>query len=414
MGRMTSTERAATQAAAPGDRIEGLDVLRGVAVLGTLGTNIWIFTNPWGPADPGVAARGETVGGIAERALLFLSNGKFLALLTLLFGIGLELQYRSAVRRGVRWPGRYLGRAAILLAEGSLHYVLIFEFDVLMSYAVTSVIVAYLIGRSDRVVRAAMVAAGAVHLLLVAASVAMLGVLGEDAGRDLDDAVPAGLYTDGGYRDQVVHRIDQAAVYRAEAIFILPMSVALFLLGARLLRAGVFDSGDRGSRLRTRLIRWGLGVGVPLNLWTSLAGPFWLVVVDRYVLPVAVALGLLALVTSLVQRMAAPGRLRRGLTAVGRTALSCYVLQNLAASALCYGWGLGLAARLAETGSAASRWGAAGLWAGISGLCTVVATLWLRRFDRGPLETLAGRLLTPGPRRARPSRPAPGSRRRAW
>jgi len=37
--------------------------------------------------------------------------------------------------------------------RGLLHYVLVFEFDVLMSYAVTSMLVAYLIGRSDPAVR---------------------------------------------------------------------------------------------------------------------------------------------------------------------------------------------------------------------------------------------------------------------
>jgi uncharacterized protein len=58
------------------------------------------------------------------------TNGKFLALL---FGIGLELQYQSARRRGTPWPGWYLWRAALLFVEGLLHYLLVFEFDVLMS-----------------------------------------------------------------------------------------------------------------------------------------------------------------------------------------------------------------------------------------------------------------------------------------
>ncbi|GEL17049.1 hypothetical protein PA7_08860 [Pseudonocardia asaccharolytica DSM 44247 = NBRC 16224] len=33
----------------------------------------------------------------------------------MLFGIGLELQYHSAVRRGLRRPGRYLRRAELLI-----------------------------------------------------------------------------------------------------------------------------------------------------------------------------------------------------------------------------------------------------------------------------------------------------------
>lgn len=60
----------------------------------------------------------------------------------------------------------------------------------------------------------------------------------------------------------------------------------------------------------------------------------------RYLLPPFVAMGLLGLITTLLlSSTGAPGRCRRGLTAVGRTALSSYIFQNPAASALCYGWG---------------------------------------------------------------------------
>ncbi|RJL22598.1 DUF418 domain-containing protein [Bailinhaonella thermotolerans] len=357
-------------------RIEALDVLRGVAILGTLGTNIWLFTDPGGPAS---AAAGLTGGGAVEAFLRFLSNGKFLALLTLLFGIGLELQYRSAVRRGVRWPGRYLWRAALLLAEGALHYVLIFEYDVLMGYAVTSMLVAYLIGRGDRVVRGWMWAMGALHVAAVALVTAAL--FGGEAVTGAPDA-PGGLYSEGSYLDQVRSRLELADVYRAESVLIIPMGTVMFLLGARLLRAGALEDSARGARLRGRLMIVGLGAGAPLNLLTSLAGPGWFMV-DRYLLPPLVALGLLGLVTTLVLRLRGePGRMRRGLTAVGRTALSCYVFQNLVASVLCYGWGLGLAARLDWL----RPWWVPFAWAGICAAFMASAIRWLRRHERGPLE----------------------------
>ncbi|MGI5273076.1 DUF418 domain-containing protein [Nonomuraea sp. CA-218870] len=357
-----------------GNRIEALDVLRGVAIAGTLGTNIWIFTSPGGPADLGGAL---WQAGTAQALLTFLTNGKFLALLTLLFGVGLELQYRAARRRGLRWPGPYLWRAALLFVEGLLHYVLVFEYDVLMGYALTAVVVAYLIGRSDRVVTAWMTAVGSLFVLAVGAGTAALLASG---------ASPAGgvagtLFTEGSYLDQVASRIEFAWAYRAEAVLIVPLGIVLFLLGARLVRAGVFDGTERGAALRRRLMVAGLGAGLPLNLLTTLAGPAWFLV-DRYLLPPLVALGLLALITSLVRRDAAPGPLRRGLSNVGRTALSCYVFQNVVASALCYGWGLGLAARLDRL----RPWWVPVAWLVICALFMALSTLWLRRFERGPME----------------------------
>ncbi|MFC5826416.1 DUF418 domain-containing protein [Nonomuraea insulae] len=350
-------------------RIDALDVLRGVAIMGTLGTNIWIFTSPGGALE--FLQFGDGAGGV-ETFLRFLSNGKFLGLLTLLFGVGLELQYRSAARRGLRWPGRYLWRAALLFAEGVLHYVLVFEFDVLMGYAITSVIVAYLIGRSERATTAWMIAVGTLHLAVVG-----LITLALTTGQGGVTALPA---PPRGWLDQVAFRLENVALFRSELVFIVPMGIVLFLLGARLMRAGVFD--ERGAKLRGRLMAAGLGLGVPLNLATSFAGPDWFMV-DRYLAAPLVALGLLALVTSVVLGMrGAPGVLRRGITGVGRTALSCYVFQNLAASVLCYDWGLGLAGRL----DGLRPWWVPVAWAGICLLFMVLSSLWLRRFDRGPLE----------------------------
>ncbi|OUC86622.1 DUF418 domain-containing protein [Streptosporangium minutum] len=358
-------------------RIDVLDVLRGVAIVGTLGTNIWIFTSPAGPEGL-LDALGQT--GTVETFLRFLANGKFLALLTLLFGVGLELQYRSAARRGAPWPGWYLWRAGLLFLEGLIHYVLIFEFDVLMGYALTSIIVAYLIGRSDRAVRAWMITVGSVFTVLV--GLVTLALAYGRAGMAPPAAAPSTLFSEGSYLDQVAARIELIGVYRIEAVFIVPMGIVLFLLGSRLMRAGVFEESGRGAVLRRKLMVIGFGVGAPLNLLTSFAGETWFLV-DRYLLPPLVALGLLALVTTLVHRMAgAPGLLRRGLTNVGRTALSCYVFQNLAAAALCYGWGLGLAARF----DGLRPWWVIAAWAGVCALFMTLSTLWLRRFERGPLE----------------------------
>ncbi|MFC7341520.1 DUF418 domain-containing protein [Saccharopolyspora griseoalba] len=360
-----------TRVQAPPSRITAVDVVRGVAIFGTLGTNIWMFTDPNGPAALLPAADPSTFAGAVETALRTLANGKFLALLTLLFGVGLELQYRSALRRGARWPGRYLWRAALLFVEGLLHYLLIFEFDVLMSYAVTSVLVAHLIGRSERAVNRWIGAMTALHLAFIGLVTAAL--LGRSAALRTE---PTDLYSHGSWPAQVAARADQWLAYRLEAIFIVPMSIALFLLGAKLHRAGVFAAG--GQRLRNRLMLVGFGVGAPLNLLTAVAGPGWFMV-DRYVLPPLVALGLLGLIPSLVR---GTGPLHRGVTSVGRTALSCYVFQNLVAATLCYGWGLGLAVRL----EAWRPWWTITAWALICTALMLLSTWWLRHHRRGPLE----------------------------
>lgn len=370
---MTDSRLAASAAEQAHTRIVALDVIRGIAILGTLGTNIWLFTDPLGPTN---LLAGLQTDGVVERILLPVTNGKLLALLTLMFGIGLELQYRSAVRRGQRWPGRYLWRATLLFVEGLLHYILIFEFDVLMGYALVAIVVSFLIGRSRRVLTAWIVAQAMLGCLLVA----LITAGGTSSGGSTGPSLVGEPAT--GWLEQVRLRLEAWPLLRAEIVLIIPFGIALFGIGALLLRAGAFADDDTGARLRRRLMWIGLGFGVPLNVLTAAGGADWFFV-DRYISPPLVALGLLGLIPTVLYRMRpAAGPIRHGLTSVGRTALSCYVFQNLLASVLCYPWGLGLAERLdrAQPGSTVL------LWLLIVATFMVLSTLWLRRFRRGPLE----------------------------
>ncbi|MDR7302243.1 DUF418 domain-containing protein [Haloactinomyces albus] len=384
----------ASTATANTGRIAALDLLRGVAILGTLASNIWIFTDPRGPA--GVLTNlpsTDSIPGVVETVLRFTANGKFLALLTILFGIGMELQYRSALRHGRSWPGWYLWRTALLFVEGTLHYMLIFEFDVLMGYALVSFRVAYLLARTERAIRAWMWTVGTVSVLVLLSLTAVL-VTAPDS--TTPTAGGTELYTEGSWLDQVGQRLLQAPVYRLELLLIVPSGIVLFLLGARLLRAGAFENSRRGLLLRQRLMRIGLGVGVPCNLVVSFAGADW-ALVGRYLLPPVVAVGILGLVTETTMRMRRQvGPVRRALSEVGRAALSCYVLQNLLASILCYGWGFGLADQLAG----ARPWWVVGAWAGICAILVLFCRWWLRYFSRGPVE-LAWHWAYTAPQRAR-------------
>ncbi|GAA2978280.1 DUF418 domain-containing protein [Actinokineospora diospyrosa] len=343
-------------------RIGSLDVLRGVAILGTFGTNVWIFSSPAGLA----AVLGG--GGPLESGLRALSNGKFLALLSVLFGVGLAIQHASAVRRGARWPGRYLWRCALLFVEGALHYILVFEFDVLMFYAIIAVVCAFVVGRSAKVIRGWMIAAGALHVTVVGLLTLALFGSGLDGGGPTDTS---------SWRAQVAFRVDHVLALRSEGVLVLPLGVVLFLAGAQLLRAGALEKSARGHGVRRRLIGWGLGVGVPLNALTAFGGTDW-ALVDRYLCAPLVAFGLLGGITALVHRLGErTGPLRQGLTAVGRCALSCYIAQNVLASVLCYRWGLGI------TGG--PLW-TIGCFALVSTTVLIGAWLWLRRFPRGPVE----------------------------
>jgi uncharacterized protein len=361
-------------------RINALDVARGIAILGTLWTNIWIFTHPWGMlgylAGPSTAETSEAAA-TAQLWIMALSQGKFLALLTLLFGMGLALQHSSAVRRGARWPGPYLWRMTLLLLDGAINYILIAEFDVLMGYAVTGGIVAWLIVTRPRTQRVMIWIFGTLHLLLISAIALLVASLpAENTGTGPTGESPYATESFGGL---ALFRIDNALIFRAEPVLIGFLTIAMFLVGAHLHQAGVFRS--EGAALRRRLMVAG-AVAFPIDLvlgvWGGIAG----LLVERYLVAPFVALGLLGLIGEVCLRRGTDGWWSRRFREVGRAALSCYLLQNLLAGALFYGWGLGLAAHLGEWRVALTMVG----YVVVATLVVLFAHLWLRRFAYGPVE----------------------------
>lgn len=363
-------------------RLPALDLLRGIAILGTLATNVWVFTHPaglFGEMD------GPPPSQLLEVVLRQLSTGKFLGLLSIMFGVGLAIQQRAATAAGRPWPSSYHWRAALLFLDGVLNYVLVIEFDVLMGYAVSGVLVAWLLCTSERAQWRWLLGLAAAHFALL--TLLLLAVPSLPASIHADPAAYAAAldwnpYRDGSWWDLVRFRIENLVVFRiVEPVLILPMTVALFLLGARLYRAGVFEPS--GAPLRRRLMWIGL-LAWPVDMAIAVyAGmPWWFY--TRWGTAALVALGVLGLVAEFYQART-PGWLGRRLSEVGRMALSCYVLQNILASVICYGWGFDLAGRIDETQRLPAT---VLLYIALCPLVVLAAHLWLRVFPRGPLEAV--------------------------
>lgn len=362
------------------DRIRLLDILRGFAILGTLGTNIWIFAHAgdlsyittfdhsgwWGAND------------LLRMIVLFLVNGKLLGLLTIMFGVGLEMKYRQAKRKGKPWPGVYLWAVLFLVLEGLLHFILVMEYDILMSYGVTAIIAAFIVKGGDRLIARTMNVIGSVFAIAILALAGLMLASGASVSLGSFDDVVA-LYQEGTWMEQVQYRLANFLPLRMEAILVIPTNVFLFLLGIRFMRSGVFSPDENGKKLRKRLFRLGIYVGVPLNLLIFVPGGAFDLPV-RYLFAPLMSMGYIAILARMIQYTKLEW-LWRLLENAGKMSLSCYVLQNLMASAVFYGWGLDLAGKLNSAAIIA-------VWLVISAFQLGMASLWLRGFKLGPMETV--------------------------
>jgi uncharacterized protein len=390
-GQTATTDRKAR------GRVESIDALRGLALLGIAQINIQSFT--WGAGEPlGYLASpphgGESVLYFLQAALI---EGKFYPIFGFLFGVGMALQMRKLRRLhpqdATAAEAAYRRRLMILLALGVGHGLLLFSGDVLSTYAACGLLfVAFAPARLRALLRlnTALWALAILSLLLPMAISAMLGT--DPSPERIPDSVldAHAIYTRGGYLAQLGQRaLDEVWQQVGDIPTFWPQVLALFCLGVIAGRLGWVQHPGRHPRVWRRAALLGLGLGLPL----SLAGAAMSVVRAR-TLPgaeggwEAVLLGLGSLLSAAYvaaalrifgQQWGAP--LRRWLAAAGRLSLSNYVGQSVLMAALLSGWGLGL-------GAQASRAQLALMALAIFIVQALASRALLARFRQGPLEAL--------------------------
>ena len=119
----------------PSERIDAIDVLRGLALLGVVAMNVvtqfrvsifeqFLFPKP--PLSP--------IDSAVETILMLAVDLKALALFSLLFGAGLAIQFER-LARSERRTLLLVRRLVVLLAFGLIHLCLIWNGDILTEYA---------------------------------------------------------------------------------------------------------------------------------------------------------------------------------------------------------------------------------------------------------------------------------------
>ncbi len=228
-------------------RIISLDLIRGVAVLGILLMNAVSFKFGSGPYFNLSAGGSETwldwtVGIFGE---VFIDQ-KFMGLFSMLFGAGMILFIDRSSARGRRAVLLNLWRNALLLLIGVFHF-LLWDGDVLMAYAVSSVFLIAL----RKLPNWALISLGiAVFTLSVATALLTQHIA------DTTTASLSGLWTAGEIADEEVIWIPFLSGFLLRAL-------GLILVGAGLYRTGFMSGGFPSSAYRlTAMV--GLAIGLPL------------------------------------------------------------------------------------------------------------------------------------------------------
>lgn len=385
-------------------RLDSLDLLRGIGILGILLMNTQCMSMPvtayYNPSDYGDLTGLNLVAWVL---IHIVADMKFITIFSIMFGAGIALQAERSVARGLSPAVIHYRRMAVLLLFGLAHAYLLWFGDVLVMYCMCGA----LLFPMRRLPTAALIAIG-VAFVGIGTFVEYDAIYGITAvGRQLQNMSNhlvggvAGIDTElsayrGGYWAEMHNR--PWLSLENETCGFLRFSIwrcgGPMLIGMGLQRARFFHGGWTREAYAT-IAAFAIPAGWMITIlglifnfdnqwsWETLA---FTGLQYNYWGSLVTAMGYLSLGALLAIAAAVPARcILRGavvpIRAVGRTALSNYIGQAAIATTIFYGHGLGYYGSV-------SRVGLVEITVAIWVVELTVSTLWLRRFKQGPLEWL--------------------------
>lgn len=380
-----------------GERIEVLDVLRGLAVGGILIGNLQWFSG-YGMLPASLAVLNPASDHVVRFLVHTFVEGKFYSIFSFLFGFGFALQIARAEERGDTKASLFKRRLGWLFLIGAMHAFLLWAGDILSVYALMGFILLLFRYKSERsllkwaaILLAVPVAFYVLSFVLFVAFappdvMASMNAMQIEMWNNATTTVPNGSYAEiiTGYNANMLFGRWMGLILQMR----LPKILAMFLLGVYAYRIGVFQNPEQHKPLIRKVMIFGLGAGLLLNVVfalfakseadfpPTLAG---IVGVATYAYGVpALALGIAALIVTLWQSDVFK-RVLGFLAPVGRMALTNYLMQTLICVTLFYGYGFGLFGRFGAAGSTLI---------GVAIFITqiIASGIWLRFFRYGPME----------------------------
>jgi uncharacterized protein len=383
-----------------GERIEVLDALRGAALFGIITANMRGFTGPLAAYFDHTLMWTDPVSRVAQGLVDIFIQGKFITLFAFMFGIGFAIQMERADRSGVASRLFYVRRLAILLVFGLLHFILIWWGDILAPYALLGFVLMLFRTRSQR---ALLRWAAVLYLYPFLLGTALF--IAHAAGAQIPTPPPTtpadlqrmiGVYADGSYAAIIRQNIHELPFMVFGFVFFYPRILGVFLFGLWVWRAGIIQALPSKTALVGRCQKHGLWIGL---LFNSLAvalnevfhpnpmAPSLVILAVNLALTIGVPAGSLfyaSTIALLWHKVQWRARLRP-FVAVGRMALTNYLLQSLICTTLFYSWGLGLYGRVNPLLGFVPT-------IAIYAAQVVFSVWWLRHFAMGPMEWLWRRL----------------------
>ncbi len=386
------------------ERIEALDILRGFAIFGILLVNMGVFAYPFlGYQIMGGTPWDDTTNKITEHLIRFFAEGKFYSLFSLLFGVGIMLQFQRAESRDVNFKPYYLRRIGILLIIGLLHALLFWMGDILTIYALCGFGLLLFIKRKPKTLLIWTVIFLMLPTIIVLAFYGLMQSLQSmpEFAADFDQQIEGqkafaawliegayNAYRDGTYGQIFIFRAIEFGIVLGSGIFWFPNVFAMMLIGIYTVKKDIINRMIDDREFTVRIFKVFLVFGIPINgLFTvsyALMDPIrtniWYVLTYFSFSFAGLTLSL-AYISGIILLLRSERWQQRWkpLASVGKMALTNYLLQTVICTTLFYSYGFGL---YGSVGPAVGL----GITVLIFSLQLYISPVWLRYFNYGPVE----------------------------
>ncbi len=395
----------------PGERLFHVDALRGVAIFGILVVNMMFFAWPFYHLLIEVEPWSGLANDMAQGFIWFFTETKFITMFSLLFGFGFFMLFERAAARRQNVRPLFVRRLVVLLGFGLVHTLFFWVHDVLVYFALVGFLLLMFRNKEPGSLTKWAVAAISIPVIVVLAlgGLSALAAATPEGAAEMEAAMSEQramfaemyeqalvTYGSGTFIEVTMQRsidfiIEFIGSFLTSQLFLI---LAMFLTGLNLGKRGMLTDPEAHMPSWNRLLRWGLIVGLPTSAVYTVTG----------FLMEPMGAGLAATLHSASAMIAGPAmclayvslivkgcrseRVRRVFTpvaAVGRNALSNYLLQSVICTTLFYGYGFGL---FAGFGPAVGLLVTVAIYA----FQLAVSSWYVSRFRYGPAELLWRRL----------------------
>ncbi|CAH0249017.1 hypothetical protein SRABI134_03160 [Peribacillus sp. Bi134] len=364
-------------------RIESIDILRGLAILGIFLVNMPSFHSPLLYIDGA-----ERWAGGWDRILYVFSDivaqASFYPLFAFLFGFGAIILAVRSEEKGTSFPLLYMKRLSFLLILGCIHAFFIWHGDILINYAVFGFAFLFFYKMRGR----NLILLGSVCYVLPFAILSSFLIMSIFEGDSMAITTDSEMmkqsleaYQSGTFTEIMSQRaLDWYMVNNPFNAIILFLSIfPFFLMGAGVAKQGFLQNPTQYKRqLKTiSIVSLLLGMSIKFLPYVTVYH-FGTIFVQDYLGGPLLTVFYITAIALLAERAGA-SRLLQPFSYIGRMSMSNYLFQSMVCTAIFYSYGLGL------YGSVSYTTGFVFLIA-LFCLQILLSLLWMGLFYYGPVE----------------------------